>query len=163
VALVVGKWNFRMGYIVKDTDRVKRSVQNHPISVPNCPTEIPHGMSWNGSRTFFMRGLGLPAWAMAHPRILWSCVRQEGCSNVQLRTHSPVNKVDQCLNWSTKKESFPVKILVDFYFFDISEFKCKKKIPFTHQFLRDGFKFKNYFCNKALLHCFLITVFNDKL
>jgi len=61
VALVVGKGNFSMGYFGEDIDRVKRSVQNHPVSVPIYPTEIPHGMSWDGSRTFFMRGLGLPA------------------------------------------------------------------------------------------------------
>jgi hypothetical protein len=45
----------------EDTDRVKGSVQNHSVSVPNCPTEIPHGMSCDGRRTFFVRGLRLPA------------------------------------------------------------------------------------------------------
>ena len=102
-ALVVGKRNCSMGYVGKDIDRVKRSVQNHPVSVPNCPTEIPHGMACDGSRTFCMTGLRLPAWAMERPTFLWSCLRQEGCSNVQWRPHSPINEADQLLNCSAEK------------------------------------------------------------
>jgi hypothetical protein len=49
--------------------------------------------------------------------------------NVQLQTRSPTNEVDQCLNWSAKKESFLVRILADFYFFGISEYECDKNYP----------------------------------
>jgi hypothetical protein len=56
---------------------------------------------------------------MAEPSILWGCLWQEGWGNVDLQTHSPVNVVDQCLNWSAEKESFLFKILPDFYFFVI--------------------------------------------
>ena len=50
---------------------------------------------------------------------------------MQLQSPSQINEVDQCLNWSARKESFPVKIVVGFYFFGISEFECDKKISFS--------------------------------
>jgi hypothetical protein len=34
------------------------------------------------------------------------------------------------LNWWGKKETFPVKILVDFYFFDIAEYERDKQLLF---------------------------------
>ena len=72
-------------------------------------------------------------------------------SNVQLQSPRLVNEVDQCLNWSARKESFPVKIVVGIYFFDISEFECDKQFPFySPVFLGEYFQFKNYFCNNEL-------------
>ena len=63
-----------------------------------------------------------------------------------MQSPSLTNEVDQCLNWSTRKESFPVKLVVGFYFFGISEFECDKKFPFhSPVFLEEGFKLKNYF------------------
>jgi hypothetical protein len=56
---------------------------------------------------------------MAGRLMLSGCLWQEGWGNVDLQTHSPANEVDQCLNWSAKKESFLVKILADFYSFVI--------------------------------------------
>jgi len=86
--LVVGKRNFSVGYFWEDIYRVKRSVQNHPVSVPNCPTEIPHGMTWVGSRTLMVRCLRLTTWSMAWHSMLWGCLWQEGWSNLQLQTQS---------------------------------------------------------------------------
>jgi len=74
---------------------------------------------------------------------------------VQLQTLSPINDVHQFLNWSIKKESFPVKILGDFYFFDIAEYECdKKNCFFTHKILGEEFKFKSYFCSNGVSCCF---------
>ena len=84
-----------MGYFGEDIDRVKRSVPKHPVSVPNCPTEIPHGMSWVGSWNLLVRCLNLTAREMVRPRILWSCLRQGGWGNVQLQIRSPINEDDQ--------------------------------------------------------------------
>jgi hypothetical protein len=67
---------------------------------------------------------------------------QEFSSNVQLQTHSPTNEADQCLNWSTKKELFTLKILCDFYFLDIAEYECNKKIAFHSTFSTKVFKLK---------------------
>ena len=102
MALVVRKWSFSVGYYWEDTDGVKRSVQNHPLSVKICPTVIPHGMSWDGSRSFFVRGLRLTAWTMAGHWIFWSCLWQKGRSNVQLKTHCPIKEENQRLNGSGK-------------------------------------------------------------
>jgi hypothetical protein len=45
-----------------------------------------------------------------------------------------------------QKESFPVKILVDFYFYGIAEYECdKKNCSFTHQFLGEDFNSKTTF------------------
>jgi len=34
----------------------------------------------------------------------------------------------------SQKESFTVKILCDFYFFEIAEYECDRKLFFTHYF-----------------------------
>lgn len=124
---MVGIWNFNVWYCWEYTDRVKGSVQDQTVSVPNCPTEIPHGISWDRSRTFIVRGLRLTSWAMARHWILWKCLLQEDWRNVHLYSHSTTNEKDQSLNRSAKTETFPIKILDDFYFFDIAQYECDKK------------------------------------
>jgi hypothetical protein len=66
-----------------------------------------------------VRGLRLTALTIAGPLMLSGCLWQESWGNLDLETHSPVNEVDQCLNFSAQKESFLVKALADFYFFVI--------------------------------------------
>jgi hypothetical protein len=64
---------------------------------------------------------------------------------VKLQTHSPRNEEGQRLNWWSKKETFPFKILFDFYFFDIAEYERHKSIALSLTNFEKSVKFKNYF------------------
>jgi hypothetical protein len=48
---------FIWGYWWDDTDRGKRSVQNNPFSVSNCPTEFLQGIALDKRRIFLVRDL----------------------------------------------------------------------------------------------------------
>jgi hypothetical protein len=64
---------------------------------------------------------------------------------VKLQTHSPTNEEGQRLNWWGKKETFPVKIQVDFYFSDIAAYERDKTIALSLNYFEKSVKFKNYF------------------
>jgi hypothetical protein len=55
---------------------------------------------------------------------------------VDLQTHSPTNREDQRLKWLAKRETFPVKILCDFYFLGIAEYERDKNFPLHSPFLK---------------------------
>jgi hypothetical protein len=61
---------------------------------------------------------------------------------VKLQTLSPIKEEGQRLNWWGKKETFPVKIPVDFYFFDIAEYECDKTIALSLTNFQKSVKFK---------------------
>jgi len=67
---------------------------------------------------------------------------QEDWRNVHLYSHSTTNEKDQSLNRSAKTETFPIKILDDFYFFDIAQYECDKKTAFHSLFLRKVLELK---------------------
>jgi hypothetical protein len=53
---------------------------------------------------------------------------------VDLQTHSPTNKEDKRLNWSAKRETFPVKMFIYLYFLDIAECESDKNFPLHSPF-----------------------------
>jgi len=59
--LGVGECNFNLGHWWDNTDKRKLIVQKNPLSVPNSPKEIPHGMSWIRSWTFVVSDLRVMA------------------------------------------------------------------------------------------------------
>jgi hypothetical protein len=51
-----------------ETDRGKpKYLGKEPVSVPLCPPQIKHGLTWDRTRASAVRGRWLTAWAMARP------------------------------------------------------------------------------------------------
>ena len=86
--LGVGECNFNLGYWWDNTDKEKLIVQNSPLSVPNNPKEIPHGMAWIRSWTFVESDLRVTAWNMTQPLISCTCFLQVDWEIVELQTPS---------------------------------------------------------------------------
>jgi hypothetical protein len=57
------------------TGRGNRSTRRKPASVPLCPPQIPHDLTWARTRTAAMGNRRLTAWSMARPH---KCVSASG-------------------------------------------------------------------------------------
>ena len=61
-----------------------------PVPVPHCPPQIPHGLTWDRTRTSAVGGWRLTAWAMARPRITYLSVLVSCLYSIQ--SHSFLQK-----------------------------------------------------------------------
>jgi len=68
---------------------------------------------------------------MAWPLMVWGCLWQEGWSNMELQAHSPTNEIDQCLNWSAKKNYSLLKFFEIFISLSLPNTNVTKKIALS--------------------------------
>jgi hypothetical protein len=53
-----------------------------PAPVPLCSPQIPHGLSWDGTRTAAVGSRRLTAWAMTRPGVGWSSTEKGQVVNI---------------------------------------------------------------------------------